>query len=99
MTEALDLRFARASNFEPYVGGQFVSRDPDARFVLLAVGRFDVQPHAPRTEPFALTFVSAPDLEQRMYELEHESLGRLDIFLVPLGPGPDGRARYEAVFN
>jgi hypothetical protein len=34
-----------------------------------------------------------------MHHLEHEALGDLDLFLVPIGPGADGRQRYEAVFG
>ena len=99
MTDPIDLRFVRASTFEPLVGSEFLSGDPDTRFTLIEVTGFGTQPHAPRTEPFSLTFVGDPGLQQRIYELTHDSLGRLDIFLVPIGPGPDGRARYEAVFN
>ncbi len=99
MTDPLDLRLVRASTFEPLVGSEFISREPDARFVLSGVTQFEAQPHAPRTEPFSLTFVGEAGLEQRIYELEHETLGRLDVFLVPIAPGPDGRARYEAAFN
>lgn len=50
--------------------------------------------------PFALLFL-APDakhLEQRIWPLTHPQLGRLEIFLVPLGPR-EGRMRYEAIFN
>jgi hypothetical protein len=99
VTDALDLRFARASTFEPLVGGEFVSGDPEASFQLVDVTELQSQPHAPRTDPFVLTFVGAPGLAQRMYALDHPNLGRLEIFLVPIGPGPDGRFRYEAVFN
>jgi hypothetical protein len=54
----------------------------------------------PRRAPFSLIFrgPSAPCLRQRIWPLEHEALGRLDIFLVPIGPDPSGM-RYEAVFN
>jgi ribosomal protein S18 acetylase RimI-like enzyme len=55
----------------------------------------------PRREPFTLLFlgpVSRQYLLQRTYRLEHEQLGTLDLFLVPLGP-EQGRMRYEAVFN
>ena len=99
MTDVTDLRFVRAGTFEPLVGAEFVSREPSATFVLIDVEAYGVQPEAPRTEPFTLTFVAEPGLDQRIYELEHPRLGRLDLFLVPIGPGPDGRARYEAVFN
>jgi hypothetical protein len=37
-------------------------------------------------------------LGQRTYELEHEDLGVLELFIVPIEPDSVG-ARYEAVFN
>ena len=49
---------------------------------------------------FALTFraptrAAAP---QAVYRVEHDTLGVLEIFLVPIGPDEIGM-RYEAVFN
>ena len=54
---------------------------------------------ASRTQ-FSLLFRggSDPPLPQRIYRVEHEELGPLDIFLVPLGPDDVGQ-RYEAVFT
>jgi hypothetical protein len=59
------------------------------------------QPGAPRENPFSLDFTGAADrpLGQGLYELSHPVLGTVAIFVVPLGPGPDGRPRYEAIFN
>lgn len=37
-------------------------------------------------------------LQQHIFTLEHDHLGTLDIFLVPIARDPDG-FRYEAVFN
>jgi hypothetical protein len=46
--------------------------------------------------PFSLEFQGDPDftLAQGIYRVEHERLGALEIFLVPIAPG-----RYEAVFT
>ena len=51
-------------------------------------------------ERFSLFFTGPADiyLPQRSYSLEHEQLGVLDIFLVPVARTPEG-LRYEAVFN
>lgn len=56
---------------------------------------------APRDDPFSLLFTGPPDrpLGQGLYELSHPRMGMLAVFVVPLGPGPDGRPRYEAIFN
>jgi hypothetical protein len=49
-----------------------------------------------RREPFRLQFrgPSLPVLPQRIYALDHQTLGRLEIFLVPIGP-----SQYEAIFT
>jgi len=41
---------------------------------------------------------SSQYLIQHIYRLEHDQMGVLDLFLVPLGP-QEGRMRYEAIFN
>lgn len=54
-----------------------------------------------RRRPFSLLFrdpLGESYLPQQIYQLEHDALGSLGIFLVPLGPHADG-VRYEAVFN
>ena len=40
----------------------------------------------------------APRLPQALYPLEHEQMGALEIFLVPIAQNERG-FRYEAVFN
>jgi hypothetical protein len=49
---------------------------------------------------FSLLFRGGPTppLAQGVHGLEHARLGRLDLFLVPLGPDEEGQ-RYEAVFT
>lgn len=50
---------------------------------------------------YALTFRSAGEMRhapQATYRLEHDELGVLEVFLVPLGPDTVGM-RYEAIFN
>ena len=53
-----------------------------------------------RGRPFALLFrvEDGPTLPQKIYPLEHDRLGRLDLFLVPVGPDEVGM-RYEAIFS
>lgn len=49
---------------------------------------------------FALSFVApaGPWLPQGIYPVRHPSLGAMDIFLVPVGPVPDGNG-YHATFT
>lgn len=53
-----------------------------------------------RHEAFSIVFRAPADapLEQRIYGLEHESMGTFELFLVPIAKSPEG-VRYEAVFN
>lgn len=56
--------------------------------------------HAATREPFSLIFVARDPrvLPQRIYRLEHNDLGELDIFLVPIGKTADG-VSYQAMFT
>ena len=48
---------------------------------------------------FSLLFAApqGPWLPQAIYPVRHPSLGSLEIFLVPVGPFPDGNG-YQAIF-
>ena len=50
--------------------------------------------------PFSLLFrVSTPNrFEQKIYTLEHPVIGKFDLFLVPIGHGPEGY-QCEAIFT
>ena len=54
----------------------------------------------PRQEQFSIFFRGPGNiyLPQRTYRMEHDALGELDLFIVPVGRDPEG-FRYEAVFN
>jgi hypothetical protein len=93
-----------AASFEGLVGSDFRLDPAEAGITSLRLveakdvtGRYGA---GPRRAPFTLLFrgPKSPLLSQRIYALVHEALGRLEIFLVPLGPDPEGM-RYEAVFN
>ena len=53
-----------------------------------------------RRTPFALLFRTANSgaLPQRIYAVEHDTMGSYDIFLVPVGPDALGMV-YEAIFT
>lgn len=50
--------------------------------------------------PFSLHFrgPTTPWAQQHIYRLENDKLGPLELFLVPVGPEPQGML-YEAVFS
>ena len=51
-------------------------------------------------DPFSIVFRGPKDagLPQRIYKIEHKKVGKLDLFLVPIGPDDKGM-RYEAIFT
>lgn len=53
-----------------------------------------------RRAPFSVVFRGPMDvqLSQGTYTVDHDMLGALDLFLVPIGPDQTGM-RFEAVFN
>ena len=73
---------------------------PAVEFEIAEVSRAG-QPRDGFRTPFTVLFLGPPGrhVPQGTYRLEHERLGRLDLFLVPIGPEPSGRHRYEAVFT
>ena len=67
---------------------------------LLRVDASALRDRVPRARsPFSTVFLgpSEPVLPQSIYPLESATLGRLDLFLVPIGRDERG-VRYEAVF-
>ena len=53
-----------------------------------------------KRKPFSLVFrgPKESDLQQQIYKMEHDKLGTLEIFLVPIGPDKEGKC-YEAIFT
>lgn len=88
--------------FLPRVGETFRVAEGGADLVLTEAADLSVRGAGagPRKAPFSLLFMGPkqPVLPQRTWALENEALGRLEIFLVPIGPDAGGM-RYEAIFN
>ena len=92
--------------FARHVGEAFLLRPPEGAPVEIEL--VEAQTFAARggddaslrRTPFSLLFrVTGPsDLTQRIYRVEHDALGALDLFLVPIGSDDVG-TRFEAVFN
>lgn len=93
------------SNFKTHLNETF-SLTPDSseplQTELVEVSHMGPEPSSDenRRRAFSLIFLGPEDpvLEQGTYLLEHKNMGRLDLFLVPIGPGKHG-FKYEAVFN
>jgi hypothetical protein len=56
---------------------------------------------SPKLEQFSLIFHNAAGLhlQQAIYDMQHEKLGTVTLFLVPLGPREGHGMDYQAVFN
>jgi hypothetical protein len=58
-------------------------------------------PEVPRArEPFSIVFrgPTSAVAQQRIYPLEHDTMGTHELFIVPIGPGQGGML-YEAIFS
>ena len=97
MPDRLDL-----ATFQPCVGQKF-DVDVSGKTLELTLteatpGRW--QPEGETTFAFELMFrgPQQPILPQAIYRMTNESLGPLDLFIVPLKNEPEGTA-YQAVFS
>ena len=94
----------QSSDFSPCLNSLFRVPLADADPIpleLAAVTELGAAQLSDGRRPFALLFlgpVSHRYLLQGTYTLQHEVLGHLDLFVVPLGPQA-GRMRYEVIFN
>ena len=86
-----------AETFAPLLHERFELVLDDARYdlELVEVNESGI-PGAGRRAQFSIVFEGPadPTLPQRVYLLEHATLGVFSLFLVPIAPG-----RYEAVFT
>jgi hypothetical protein len=89
-----------SKSFLEHVNSEFKVQGPNAQPVSLRLAEVSERNTNPKVEQFSLFFQGprAPLLEQRIYRLQHEKLGDLDLFIVPVGLEPEG-VLYECVFN
>jgi hypothetical protein len=94
------------SDFAPAVGELFLLEHEQAgRLELELLEASTIDSDAPATDPegrrmpFRLLFrgPTEPTLPQRIYGLEHGTVGRLEIFIVPVARDEQG-VHYEAIF-
>ena len=92
-----DLATLTAQDFEPLLHERF-TLGSQFEVELIEVSASDDP--GPSRSQFSLVFRGGPSppLPQGIHALEQSKLGRLDLFLVPLGPDDAGQ-RYEAVFT
>ncbi len=101
----LELDKITAETFAPYLHGSFRIDYGGAEPLVTELVELNAAgEHLRRTNgrlPFSLVLRGGHGryLPQRLYRVEHEALGALDLFLVPIGPDSEGIMRYEAVFG
>ena len=95
----LRLESVTAADFEPHTETIFRLQAEDGAIALTLTkatrrGRDETQ-----ARPFSLLFSGPPQpaLPQQIYRLSHETLGDMEIFLVPVSGDADQRC-YEAIF-
>ncbi len=106
-SSALPLESLTRDLFEPEVGTVFeIAFEDGSRHALELTAVRNVFAGGGRDEkrqPFALDFLGSADAyaRQGIYAFEHSRLGRLEFFVVPLGPDvkQGSRMRYEAIFT
>lgn len=96
----LDLRSLRADDFDPHVGSMFAAQTAGVDDFELTLIDVCCRAGGAAREQFTLTFAGGPSpaVRQGILRLVHDVLGELELFVVPIVPGGDGRPRYEAVF-
>lgn len=91
----------RLEDFTDKVGATFRLRTDDGEAIdveLIEAAKTGKQ--VLERQPFSIVF-RIPDgvvEHQRIYRVEHDELGEIDLFLVPIGPGKEGM-QCEAVFT
>ena len=93
-----------SADFSPYLNQKFKIHYESSRFLeveLVEVEDFPTKWMGPsKRPPFSIVFRGPKDLvlPQRMYNVEHDKMGTLELFLVPIMPDAEGNL-YEGVFN
>ena len=90
--------------FEPHVGSSFWAEFPNGAKVELRLTRaarvMESEAARPPRHPFSLFFDGPASflLKQHTYRITHETLGAMEVFLVPVGQTAEAY-QYEAVFT
>lgn len=86
--------------FSGHVGTKFLMHYGDSQTAELELISVTDIGSSPRQSQFSLVFVGPDEapIVQAIYRIEHDELGALDLFFVPIGRDKNG-VRYEAIFN
>ncbi len=92
--------FFTIDTFSGHVNTKFLMHYGDSQTAELELTSVTDVGSSPRQIQISLLF-QGPDnapIAQGIYKLEHDRLGALDIFLVPIGKDANG-VQYQAIFN
>lgn len=86
--------------FSGHENSKFLMHYGDSQTVELELISVTDTGSSPRQAQFSLVFQGPPNgpAAQNIFRLDHQKLGALDLFLVPIGRNKDG-FQYEAIFN
>ena len=100
--KSVDLSQAVLGDFTSHVGTHFTCSDPwKCEFELTEASEYETEQDCDsKRKPFSLIFKTPNSIEphQGIHHLNHDSLGEIDLFLVPVEEA-DGHYHYEATFN
>lgn len=98
----MQLHELASADFKRHVGEQFRIHYGGAQPLPVQLSEVADAPSlaANLRAPFSLLFHGPADgwLQQGTYTFEHDAMGRMDIFVVPLGSDAEGM-RYEVIFG
>ena len=100
LEETVSLSTLTADDFSKQVNTVFTFHDGNREGQLTLMSVSTVPGRSGKRQPFSLVFRGMPGVifPQRMYSLDHASMGRLPIFIVPIGADA-GSTQYEAIFS
>jgi hypothetical protein len=89
-----------AKIFREHLHSQFTVRQDNSAAITLELGDVVENDLSPKMELFSLQFrgPTAPRMAQHIHTLEHDKLGRFDIFLTAVA-GDAQSITYESVFH
>lgn len=86
--------------FADHVNSKFRMHYGDSQTAELELIRVKDVGSSERQKQFSLQFLGPPEapIMQGIYKVDHDALGALDLFLVPIARDDKG-VQYEAIFN
>jgi hypothetical protein len=93
----MDLLALKLEHFQDLIGQNFAIKNSEVVLSLLEAKAQNTRPDAPRVA-FSLLFACPVPAPQGTYAIQHETLGQLEIFLVPIKQD-DAGVQLEAIFS